>query len=153
MAQSVTVELDLRVPAHKFWEAIQDSATVFPKIMPSQFKSIEMIEGDGKSIGSTRHIKYGEGMKMLTHATERIDAVDETNMTVTYTVIEGEIMSIYKVFRPTLKVIPGADANSCTVSWSVEFEPAGNEIAPAEPIKEAATSMFKTVEGYLLTTA
>jgi len=70
-------------------------------------------------------------MKMLTHATERIDAVDETNMTVTYTVIEGEIMSIYKVFRPTLKVIPEADANSCTVSWSVEFEPTGNEIPPS----------------------
>jgi hypothetical protein len=92
-------------------------------------------------------------MKMLTHATERIDAVDETNMTVTYTVIEGEILSVYKVFRPTLKVIPGADANSCTVSWTVEFEPAGNEIPPSDPIKDAAISMFKTVEGYLLTTA
>nr|ABK24165.1 unknown [Picea sitchensis] len=153
MARAVTVELDLRVPAQKFWGAIQDSASVFPKIMPTQFKSIEMIEGDGKSVGSTRHIKYGEGMKMLTHATERIDAVDETNMTVTYTVIEGEILSIYKVFRPTLKVIPGADANSCSVSWTVEFEPAGNETPPSDPIKEAAISMFKTVEGYLLTTA
>jgi len=153
MAQAVTLELDLKVPAQKFWGTIRDSASVFPKIMPAQFKSIEVIEGDGKSVGSTRHIKYGEGLKMLTHATERIDAMDETNMTVTYSVIEGDIMSIYKVFRPTLKVIPGADANSCRVSWRVEFEPVGNEIPPADPIKEAAINMFKAIEGYLLTTA
>ncbi|OIC57260.1 hypothetical protein A7L55_19100 [Acinetobacter baumannii] len=151
MAQTVSVEIDLKVFAQKLWGAIQDSATLFPKIMPSHFKSIEVI-GDG-NVGTIRKMKYGEGMKGATHASERIEALDETNMTVTYTVIEGEILSIFKVFKPTLKVIPGADANSSKLSWNVEFEPAGNATPPTEPIKEAAISTFKAVEGYLLTAA
>lgn len=150
MTQSVSVEMDLKVSAQKLWGAIQDFATLFPKIMPSHFKSIEVV-GDGK-VGTIFKIKYGEGTKGATHASERIEALDETNMTLTYTVIQGEILSIFKVFKPTMKVIPGADANSSKLSWNVEFEP-GNATPPTEPIKETAISTFKAVEGYLLTTA
>nr|ABK21861.1 unknown [Picea sitchensis]ABK25519.1 unknown [Picea sitchensis]ACN40121.1 unknown [Picea sitchensis] len=151
MAQSVSVEIDLKVSPQKLWGAIRDSASLFPKIMPSHFKSIEVI-GDG-NVGTIRKITYGEAMKGATHASEKIEVLDETNMTVTYTVIEGEILSIYKVFKPTFMLLPGADANSCRLSWTVEFEPAGNVIPPSEPIKEAAINTFKAVEAYLLTTA
>nr|ACN40583.1 unknown [Picea sitchensis] len=151
MAQSVSVEIDLKVPAQKAWDAIRDSASLFPKIMPSHFKSIEVI-GDG-NVGTIRRIKYGEGMKTATHESERIEALDKTNMTVTYTVIEGEVLSVFKVFKPTIKLLPGADANSCRLSWTAEFERVGNTIPPSEPIKEAATNIFKAMEGYLLATA
>jgi len=96
---------------------------------------------------------FGAGMKMATHESERIEALDETNMTVTYSVIEGEALNVFKVIKATIKLLPGADANSCRLSWTAEFEPAGNTIPPSEPIKEAATNIFKAVEGYLLTTA
>ena len=71
----------------------------------------------------------------------------------TYTVIEGEVLSVFKVFKPTIKLFPGFDANSYKLSWTAEFEPAGSEIPPSDSIKEAAVGIFKVVEGYLLITA
>nr|ABR18234.1 unknown [Picea sitchensis] len=149
--KSVNMEIDLKVPAQKAWDAIRDSASLFPKIMPSHFKSIEDI-GDG-DVGTIRRITYGKGMKMATHESERIEALDETNMTVTYSMIEGEALNVFKVIKATIKLLPGADANSCRLSWTAEFEPAGNRIPPSDSIEEATTNIFKAMEGYLLTTA
>lgn len=55
------VEVEVKSPADKFWNAIRDSSTLFPKAFPNQYKSIEVLEGDGKSVGSVRLVKYAEG--------------------------------------------------------------------------------------------
>lgn len=56
------VEVEVKSNAEKFWGVIKDSATVFPKAFPNDYKSIEILEGDGKTVGSVRHISYGEGI-------------------------------------------------------------------------------------------
>lgn len=55
------VEVELRSPADKFWGLIKESVTVLPKAFPVDYKSIEVLEGDGKSVGSVRLVSYGEG--------------------------------------------------------------------------------------------
>lgn len=59
--QTLDVEVELKSPADKFWNAIRDSTTLFPKAFPHQYKSIEVLEGDGKSAGSLRLINYADG--------------------------------------------------------------------------------------------
>lgn len=59
------VDIDVKSNADKFWETIRESTTIFPKAFPNDYKSIEILEGDGKSAGSVRHITYGEGKKFL----------------------------------------------------------------------------------------
>lgn len=61
MASKVEAEAEVKSPADKFWEAIRDSTALFPKIFPEQYKSIEIVEGDGKSPGTIRLLKYAEG--------------------------------------------------------------------------------------------
>lgn len=56
------VEVEIKSPADKFWVAIRDSTVLFPTIFPDQYKSIEIVEGDGKSAGSIRLIKFAEGL-------------------------------------------------------------------------------------------
>ena len=153
MAKVVSLELELKVPAKKLWEGIRESVTLFPKILPSLFKSIEIVEGDGSSVGTVRYIKYGDGMAGMTFGKEKIVAVDEGNMCVTVSLIEGELLGFYKVFKPTLKVLPGGDANSCLVKWTVEYEPASAEVPPPDMVKESAVKTFKALEGYLMTSA
>lgn len=64
MASSGKLEVDVEIksPAPKFWEAIRDSTTLFPKHFPDQYKSIDVLEGDGKAVGSVRLFTYAEGM-------------------------------------------------------------------------------------------
>lgn len=61
MASKMEMEVELKSSADKFWGAIVDSNDLLPKIFPQQYKSIEIVEGDGKAVGSVRLIKYGEG--------------------------------------------------------------------------------------------
>jgi len=55
------MEMELKSSADKVWGAVIDSSELFPKIFPEQFKSIEVVEGDGKTVGSIRLLKYAEG--------------------------------------------------------------------------------------------
>lgn len=57
----IDVEVEVKSPVDKFWNGIRDSINLFPKASPNEYKSIEVVEGDGKSVGSVLLIKYTEG--------------------------------------------------------------------------------------------
>lgn len=61
MASKAEVEVEVKSSADKFWRALRDSTDLFPKIFPDEYKSIEIVEGDGKSAGTIRLLKYAEG--------------------------------------------------------------------------------------------
>lgn len=61
---TLEAEVEVKSPADKFWVSLRDSTNLFPKVFPQQYKSIEVLEGDGKAAGSVRLITYAEG-KML----------------------------------------------------------------------------------------
>lgn len=63
MASSGKLDVEVEVKSHadKFWGSIRDSPTILPKAFPNDYKSIEILEGDGKSVGTVRLITYGEG--------------------------------------------------------------------------------------------
>lgn len=56
------VEVEVKANADKFWEALRDFICIFPKAFPNDYKSVEVLEGDGIVEGSVRLITYGEGI-------------------------------------------------------------------------------------------
>lgn len=56
------VEIEVKSNADKFWSIIKDSASIFPKAFPNDYKSIEILEGDGNTVGSVRLVTFGEGV-------------------------------------------------------------------------------------------
>ncbi|XP_059077745.1 MLP-like protein 423 isoform X2 [Cryptomeria japonica] len=151
MAHSASWDAELNVPAKQIWKAFENCANIFPKLMPKHFKSIEVLEGDGINHGSVRLIKYGEGFQMATYKLEKIESLDEANMTTTHSVLSGEIMHKYKTYKLTLKVSPGVRSGTCVVKWVIEYEPAHEgEVVHPENAKETAVHTFKVLEEYLL---
>lgn len=61
------VDIDLKSNADEYWQTLRDSTTIFPKAFPHDYKSIEILEGDGKAAGSVRHISYAEGKNFILH--------------------------------------------------------------------------------------
>lgn len=43
---------------HKFYKMLKYSLRRLPNIFPEYYKSHDIIEGDGQSVGSVRHWKY-----------------------------------------------------------------------------------------------
>ncbi|KAJ8641212.1 hypothetical protein MRB53_017912 [Persea americana] len=141
-------EEEIKSSPQKFWGAIKDNTDLLGKILPEVFKSIEVIEGDGKSVGSIRHIKYAEGVP-ISYSTERIETVDEANMMASYSLIDGDIMvGFYNKMKATAQVIP--KGNGSILKWILEFEKANEEVPDPSAIMEFGIKTFHDIDAYLL---
>ncbi|KAJ8451662.1 hypothetical protein Cgig2_018296 [Carnegiea gigantea] len=142
------VEVETQSNPDKFWTALLDSYKIFPEAFPDKFKSIEILEGDGKSPGSVRLVKYAEGLPLITMSKEKIETVDEANKTMTYSVIDGELISFYKTFKAQAAVVPNGEGS--LVKWSCEFEKAQEDTPNPDLFKEFAVKTFHELDAYLL---
>ncbi|XP_030961323.1 MLP-like protein 423 [Quercus lobata] len=142
------VEIEVKSHADKFFEALKDSVNVLPKAFPNDYKSIEVLEGDGKSTGSIRLIHYGEGSPLVKVSKEKVDIMDEANKTFVYCVIDGDLLKFYKNFKSNISVIPKGAGS--LVKWSCEFEKASEEIPDPHLIKDFAAKNFKELDDYVL---
>ncbi|XP_062225861.1 MLP-like protein 423 [Phragmites australis] len=151
MASKSELVVEVKSPADKMWAALRDSTELFPKIFPEQYKSIETVEGDGKSAGTVRLLKYTEGVPMLTFAKEKVELADDENKVVSYSVVDGELVNLYKNFKVTLKVSPAKDAEAgAVVNWAVVFDKASEQVPDPDAIKETAAKTFHDLDDYLL---
>ncbi|KAI9170511.1 hypothetical protein LWI28_029060 [Acer negundo] len=150
MAATGKLEVDVEVksPADKFWGSIRDSTSLFPRAFPHDYKSIQVLEGDGKAAGSVRLFTYAEGSPIVKKSTEKIEHVDDVNMKVSYSVIDGDLLEYYKVFKGFIAVIPKGDGS--LVKWTCEFEKTSHEIPDPDAIKEFVVKNFKEVDEYIL---
>ncbi|GFY88319.1 hypothetical protein Acr_06g0002590 [Actinidia rufa] len=142
------VEVELKSSADKFWQGIRDSTTLFPKVLPNDYKSIQVLEGDGKSVGSIRLVHFAEaGSPVVTFTKEKIEAVDEEKKTLSYSVIDGDLLKFYKNFKATLVVSPKGEGSS--VKWDCEFQKASEEIPDPNLIRDFAAKTFQDLDAYL----
>ncbi|KAI0491935.1 hypothetical protein KFK09_026198 [Dendrobium nobile] len=88
------------------------------------------------------------GIPFVKFAKEKIEVDDDANKLVSYSVIEGDILSYYTSFRPTLQVLSKGDG--AVVKWSVEYEKLNEEVPDPELIQAMATQTFKELDAYLL---
>ncbi|EMS66873.1 MLP-like protein 34 [Triticum urartu] len=69
---------------------------------------------------------------MVTFAKEKVEVADDEKV-VSYSVVDGELVSFYKNFRVTVQVTDkGADGAGTVVNWTMEFDKASNEIISDE---------------------
>ncbi|KAJ6333733.1 hypothetical protein OIU77_009585 [Salix suchowensis] len=76
-------------PAKLFKAYCLDADTLLPKILPEHIKSSEIVEGNGGP-GTIRKITFTEG-KELSYAKQRIEAIDEENLTYSFSLIEANV--------------------------------------------------------------
>ncbi|KAE9597043.1 hypothetical protein Lal_00008010 [Lupinus albus] len=141
------VDIDLKSNADKFWETIRESTTIFPKAFPHDYKSIEILEGDGKAAGSIRHIIYAEGSLLVKSSKEKIEAADDEKKTVSYTIIDGDLLQYYKKFRGHISVTP--NENGSEVKWCAEYEKAAHDVPDPTIIKDFVVKNFLEVDAYI----
>lgn len=71
-------------------------------------------------------------------------------MTVSYSVIEGDLLKYYKSFKGHIVVSPKEDGSGSSVKWSCEFEKASEEVPDPHVIKDFVVKNFLEVDAYAL---
>ncbi|KAK9750830.1 hypothetical protein RND81_02G225100 [Saponaria officinalis] len=118
-------KIELNCSAEKIFEIKKcDVAEICSHKVPA----IHGHHGDWHSVGSTRTWDFIIGEKTL-HIVDRIEEVDEKNMTITRSVIDGDLMTHYKTLTTRFQTISKENGKSCIVKCSMEYEKI-NEDAP-----------------------
>ncbi|KAG8382767.1 hypothetical protein BUALT_Bualt05G0111500 [Buddleja alternifolia] len=103
-----------------------------PKICPDKLQSIQVLEGDGKSVG------------MPVIAKDKIVAIDEEKRSITFELIGGEVTKYFKNFNATLQ------ADTSTIKWSLEYEKASEDEPNPHSHLDFLVNMSREVDAYLL---
>ncbi|KAH9606836.1 hypothetical protein KSS87_020244 [Heliosperma pusillum] len=121
--------IELNCPAEKIFEMLRAKQPDIAELCSDKVPSIKAHQGDWLSVGSTRKWDLIIGEK-TTYVIDRIDAIDEENMKITRSIIDGEIMTNYRSLIGHVQTIPKEnDKNSCIFIASLEYEKI-NENAP-----------------------
>lgn len=147
--QTLDVEVELKSPADKVWTALRDSTTLFPKAFPDQYKSIEVLEGDGKSVGSVRLINYADGISSISTSKEKIEKVEEEKRAASAIVVGGDLPKYYSHFKSHFVVVGKGDEGGCVVKWSCEYEKTNEEIPIPHLIRDFAVKNFQDLDAYI----
>ncbi|XP_022889372.1 MLP-like protein 28 [Olea europaea var. sylvestris] len=148
MAQihKIEVQTQTRSSPDRVFDIYKNKSYLMPKISPDKLQSIEVIEGDGISVGSVRLWTYVMGIPVI--AKDRIDAVDEEKMSITFELIGGEVTKYFKSFKATLEATAKSDKN--IVKWSLEYEKASEDVPTPHSHLEFLVNALRDVDAYLL---
>ncbi|KAL9226255.1 hypothetical protein vseg_002087 [Gypsophila vaccaria] len=114
-------DVELKCKAAKIFEMLRSKQPEIPELCSNKIASIEAHQGDWLTVGSTRKWDLIIGGKS-SPIVDRIDEIDEENMILTRSVIDGDMMKHYKSLISKIHAISKDNGNSCVVKCSLEYE-------------------------------
>ncbi|XP_011070612.1 kirola-like [Sesamum indicum] len=100
-------------------------------ICPQKIQTLNLVDGQWGTVGSVITSNFtADGEKFVAKVV--IEAVDEEKRSITYKVIEGDLMVAYNTFKVTFCVDSKGELDN-VVTWTIEYEKK-NESVP-EPSK------------------
>ncbi|XP_047311742.1 MLP-like protein 28 [Impatiens glandulifera] len=127
MAQICRLELQSRIQSSpdKLFDLYKNKTHLMSKISPSKLQGVNVLQGDGKSVGSVRLWTYNLlGRSVI--AKDRIDDVDEKNMSITFEIIGGEVTKFYKSYKANLTTYSDKGVNFA--KWTLVYEKADETV-------------------------
>ncbi|KAL5726280.1 hypothetical protein ACHQM5_009335 [Ranunculus cassubicifolius] len=142
------VETDIKSSADKFYSRFKNNMSELTKVYPEIYKSIEVHAGDGKSVGSVILWKYALGNGEVSVGKEKIVAVDNKNRSITFEVIQGDLLDVFKTFLLKIQVIEKVNKN--VVKWSLEFEKTREDVPDPYMLLDLLAKVTKKLDAYIL---
>ncbi|CAI0379670.1 unnamed protein product [Linum tenue] len=84
------------------------------------------------------------GSPLVKVSKESIDSVDEEKRSVSYSVIEGDLLKYYCSFKGHIVVAPKEEG--CLVKWTCEYERVSDDVEVPHVIKDFVVKNFKEVD-------
>ncbi|XP_076896779.1 root allergen protein-like [Bidens hawaiensis] len=146
---TLEVEVPSKFPAEQVFKTFSQFDSIAPKVKPEVFKSIETVEGNG-DVGTIKIFTFGDAVPFTT-GKYKVDALDVSNHTYSYSFIEGDnLLGILDSINHHVKVVPSSDGGS-VFKQTVIYNYKGDEKLPEEILKkekELYEDTYKAIEAY-----
>ncbi|MGJ2918475.1 MLP family protein, partial [Salmonella enterica subsp. enterica serovar Paratyphi A] len=116
-------------------------------ISPAKIHGVDLHEGDWGKVGSVITWNYTHNGKKQS-AKDIVEAIDEETKTVTYKVIEGDLMEQYKNFKATVHVDTKGESN--LVTWTFEYEKLSEKVEDPNDLLDYVINLCKDIETHHL---
>ncbi|KAF3431976.1 hypothetical protein FNV43_RR26910 [Rhamnella rubrinervis] len=147
LAGKLETDVEINAPSTKFHEIFKHRPHHVSNHASDFVQGCDLHEGEWGAVGSVICWKYFHDGKPKV-AKELVEAIDDENNTITFKVLEGDLMEHYKNFRITIKCIPNGDKES-VIRWSVEYEKIHDEIIDPHTLLEFFNDLSKDLEKHL----
>ncbi|WCJ38666.1 Major strawberry allergen Fra a 1.06 [Euphorbia peplus] len=136
------------VPPSKLFRALVFNFTeLVTNAIPHVYKNVE-VQGDG-GVGTLRKVYFGEGV-FLKHMLERVDSIDEENLSCSSTILEGNLEGIEKIVNE-MKLEKSEDGGTIVKKMSHCYTIGDFQLEQDEvnKTKESSKAVFKILEDYI----
>lgn len=142
------LELDVEIKAtpKQFHEVFSRRPHHLSNVSNDKIQGVELHEGEWGKPGSVIYWNYFHDDQPRV-AKEVIEAVDEENNSITYRVIEGDLLNEYKSFRLTIQVTPKGTGSN--VHWILEYEKINDQVSHPETLAKFVTDCSKDLDSHL----
>lgn len=145
-------DIEIEAPADRFLEMVTRRMSQISNISPNKVASCKLLEGDWGKEGSVILYKYLlDGNARV--GKELFEAIDFEKNSVTWKVMEGDILQYYKSFKSSFQATPKAkgDDESTCVHWTLEYEKLNDKVPDPHAKLQLIAGVVKDIDAYLTT--
>ncbi|TKY49593.1 MLP protein 31 [Spatholobus suberectus] len=144
--QKVETNVHIKASAEQFYNVFCNKTHHIANILPEKIKSVEIHEGEWGTEGSIISWNYLHEGKVSV-AKEVVEGIDRKNNKMTFKVIEGELLGLYKSFKSNLQVSPKGKGS--VVHWALEYEKQEDHIPDPHTLLQLVVELSKQIDAYL----
>ncbi|KZV22941.1 major allergen Pru ar 1-like [Dorcoceras hygrometricum] len=150
----VSNELKVKISPERMFKAVITNAhNVLPKMLPHIFKSIEVLEGEGGTVGCVRKLSFTDVIP-FSHLKDKFDAVDTKHLEAKIDLFEGPMLGEKLESMYSEKRFVDSGDGGCIIKWKhhLHLKPGHTHVTEEEfkGQNEFSTTFLTAVEAYLL---
>ncbi|OMO99738.1 hypothetical protein COLO4_13113 [Corchorus olitorius] len=144
-------ELEVSASAEKFYEVVCNKPTLLSTVVcPDLIPACDLLDGQWGILGSITQWTYVLGGEAKV-AKMILESADSTNNSVTYRVLEGDLMLQFSLFSAKFTITPKEVGS--LVSLTLDYIKLGLGVDPPQAMLELAIQVFKLLDAYLINQA
>ncbi|XP_054810308.1 MLP-like protein 43 [Prosopis cineraria] len=147
VASSLEADVELKTSALKFLEIFSTRIYELVTVSPDTVQSLEIVEGEWGTVGFVFLAHYTlDGKAQVVK--EVVESINITELSITFKVMEGDLLEIYNSFKFVLKVTANVLSGS-VLHLTLEYEKPSTDTPDPTSLLEAVIQLSKDVDAYV----
>ncbi|KAJ4840591.1 hypothetical protein Tsubulata_021426 [Turnera subulata] len=144
---NLEAEVELKTDAKTIHDVFSGRPHHISNMTPERIQGFELHEGDLGTPGTILTWSYlHEGIPKI--AKEVVEAIDDVNLSTTFKVIKGDLLTEYKDFKTTVKATPRANGEGTIAHWHFEYEKLHEGIPDPHSLLDFTIHLTKDIDDH-----
>ncbi|KAI5558417.1 hypothetical protein POPTR_017G051100v4 [Populus trichocarpa] len=146
LSSRMEVAVETSVPAEKFHDIFSTSTiTQLSSMSPAKVQAIHLLKGEWEKPGCT--ISWNFYIDGAPTAAKVMEDIDNTKLSTTFNVIEGDLMGAYKSFKAIVQATP--KGHGSVVRWTMIYEKLSENIPAPTAFVDFAVDLTKDINAHM----